>query len=81
MADHANDIVQTTGGYLVVGTTKSDDGDVSFNHGTEDVWLIKIDSSEPCYGKKPMVVQAVMVQSEYLRRPVFILYCWRFVVI
>ncbi|HET8964396.1 MAG TPA: hypothetical protein VFM99_10875, partial [Chitinophagales bacterium] len=31
------------GGYLLGGETGSDDGDVSFNHGQDDLWLIKID--------------------------------------
>lgn len=31
------------GGYIVTGTTGSDDGDVSGNHGA-DVWMIKLDS-------------------------------------
>lgn len=45
LGDHAWDMIQTNGGYLVVGYTKSDDGDVSFNHGESDIWLIKIDNS------------------------------------
>lgn len=33
------------GGYVLVGGTASNDGDVSGNHGNEDVWVIKIDAA------------------------------------
>ena len=33
------------GGYLIAGTTASTDGDVTGNHGSYDVWIIKIDDS------------------------------------
>ncbi|MCF6169877.1 MAG: T9SS type A sorting domain-containing protein [Bacteroidales bacterium] len=29
--------------YWIVGSTESDDGDISFNHGAWDIWLINID--------------------------------------
>lgn len=31
------------GGYILAGFTSSNDGDVSFNHGGEDAWLVKLD--------------------------------------
>lgn len=31
-------------GYIVAGITNSNDGDVSGNHGTEDDWVVKLDS-------------------------------------
>ncbi len=31
------------GGYILVGTTGSVDGDVAYNHGMNDVWVMKID--------------------------------------
>ena len=41
--DVAFDIRQTSdGGYIVVGETKSSDGDVSGNHGDDDVWVVKL---------------------------------------
>jgi len=43
--DEAASIQQTSdGGYVVVGTTQSNDGDVSGNHGKSDMWIIKLDS-------------------------------------
>jgi hypothetical protein len=43
--DLPNALVQTPdGGYLVAGWTGSSDGDVTFNHGTWDYWVIKLDS-------------------------------------
>ena len=44
--DVAFSIVQTyDGGYLVAGGTESKDGDVTFNHGKSDVWLVKLTSA------------------------------------
>lgn len=40
------EIIQTSdGGYAIIGTTGSADGDVTFNHGGGDVWLVKLDSN------------------------------------
>ncbi|HKR06942.1 MAG TPA: T9SS type A sorting domain-containing protein [Bacteroidia bacterium] len=33
------------GGYAIGGTASSSDGDVSFNHGGNDYWLVKLDSN------------------------------------
>jgi Secretion system C-terminal sorting domain len=41
--DESYDIIQTNNGYLIAGSTESNDGDISFNHGTTDGWLIKTD--------------------------------------
>ena len=42
----AEDIQQTTdGGYIVAGSTYSNNGDVSGNHGGEDAWVVKLDAS------------------------------------
>ncbi len=42
----AYDVQQTTdGGYIVVGTTTSDDGDVIGTSGTINTWVVKLDSS------------------------------------
>lgn len=32
------------GNFLLVGSTFSNDGDITFNHGSGDVWVVKIDS-------------------------------------
>ena len=51
-----NQIIQTSdGGYIFAGATDSNDGDVSGNHGENDVWVVKIDSIgilqwQRCYG-------------------------------
>lgn len=49
--------ITADGGYIVGGTTTSNDGDVSGNHnaGTEDVWILKLDVNgnvqwKKCYG-------------------------------
>lgn len=42
--EYINDIVETENGYLIVGTTSSDDGNVTNFHGINDIWVIKIDS-------------------------------------
>jgi hypothetical protein len=33
------------GGYIVAGYTESNDGDVSGNHGGQDAWILKLNSS------------------------------------
>ncbi len=43
------------GGCIVTGTTESNDGDVSGNHGTRDYWVVKLSSTgslqwQKCYG-------------------------------
>ena len=43
------------GGYLVLGSTSSNNGDVSGNHGMSDIWLFKLDPDgtlvwQRCYG-------------------------------
>ncbi len=44
--DVLRDIRQTRdGGYIVIGTTGSNDGNVIGNHGSEDVWVVKLDAS------------------------------------
>src|SRR6185295_6889695 len=54
--DRASCIQQTAdSGYIIVGYTRSNDGDVSVNHGTYDVWIVKLNNSgnmlwQKCYG-------------------------------
>jgi gliding motility-associated-like protein len=43
--DHGVDILETANGFLILGNTSSNDGDVSGNHGGQDVWVIKTDNS------------------------------------
>lgn len=44
--DSANSIIQTTdGGYVVAGETQSNDGDVSGNHGSGDMWVVKLNAT------------------------------------
>ncbi|MEO0468950.1 MAG: OmpA family protein [Bacteroidota bacterium] len=51
-----NEMIETRdGGYMLVGTTASDDGDVNGNHGGTDAWLVKMDDAgkvlwSRCYG-------------------------------
>ena len=45
-AESAYDIALTDdGGYIVLGQTESSDGDISNNHGSIDIWLIKLDTN------------------------------------
>ncbi len=45
-SDYAQSIRQTSdGGYIVAGTTWSNDGDVSGNHGSLDYWIVKLDAA------------------------------------
>ena len=41
--EHTPNIYQTTdGGFITAGYTESNDGDVSGNHGTGDIWIVKL---------------------------------------
>ncbi len=45
-ADYASSVQQTTdGGYILAGTSRSTDGDVSGNHGDADYWIVKLSST------------------------------------
>ena len=54
--DFANRAIQTRdGGYIFIGYTTSNDGDVSGNHGQGDLWIVKLTSNgniswQKCYG-------------------------------
>jgi len=54
--DGPNEILQTSdAGYIFAGTTDSNDGNVSGNHGNNDIWVVKTDSVgtllwQRCYG-------------------------------
>ncbi len=41
----ATDIIRDGSGYLILGTSESADGDVGYNLGNTDAWLIKTDST------------------------------------
>ncbi|MGQ9856230.1 MAG: hypothetical protein ACUVQF_05790 [Fervidobacterium sp.] len=44
--DYAYSIQQTSdGGYIVAGYTSSNNGDVTGNHGYEDMWVVKLDGT------------------------------------
>ena len=44
--DYANSIQSTSdGGYIMAGSTQSNDGDVSGNHGSADIWVVKLSST------------------------------------
>jgi hypothetical protein len=42
--DYAIDMIEVPGGYLILGNTFSFDGDISFNHGVNDLWLVRTDT-------------------------------------
>lgn len=43
--DYVESIIQSNdGGYLVIGETLSSDGDITFNHGSYDIWLCKLNT-------------------------------------
>ncbi|MBN8680354.1 MAG: T9SS type A sorting domain-containing protein [Chitinophagales bacterium] len=45
-ADEAWNVVQAPdGGFVVVGTTNSTDGDITVNYGIDDVWVAKLDAT------------------------------------
>ena len=43
--DEANKVYQTNdGNYIVIGYTNSSDGDITFNHGSYDFWVVKLNT-------------------------------------
>ncbi|MBK8614686.1 MAG: gliding motility-associated C-terminal domain-containing protein [Flavobacteriales bacterium] len=42
------------GGYMIVGYTDSNDGDVSGNHGGRDMWVVKLSVDEPTEPVEPL---------------------------
>ncbi|MBT8244324.1 MAG: hypothetical protein HKP48_05325 [Winogradskyella sp.] len=43
--DRGREIIQTQdGGYAIIGTSESNDGDVSNNNGSQDYWIAKLDA-------------------------------------
>jgi hypothetical protein len=54
--EQLNSAIQThDGGYLLIGSTESNDGNVTGNHGGSDSWIVKLDSSgfiewQKCFG-------------------------------
>jgi hypothetical protein len=55
-SDQFDDVILSPdGGYLLVGYSRSKDGDITFNHGVTDLWITKLNSNgnivwEKCYG-------------------------------
>jgi hypothetical protein len=46
MSESGNDIIQTSdGGFAITGNTTSFNGNVSYNYGSQDFWLLKINST------------------------------------
>lgn len=44
-SERAREIIETDdGGFVTIGQTDSEDGDISFNHGEDDIWVVKFDA-------------------------------------
>lgn len=53
--DYAYSVQQTSDrGYIVAGTSSSNDGDVSGNHGSWDYWIVKLDSTASIQWQKSL---------------------------
>lgn len=67
--DYAMEIDQTTdGGYIMAGECRSNDGDVSGNHGNWDAWVVRLDSTgglqwQRCVGDSSVDVADAIRQS------------------
>ncbi|REC47056.1 T9SS type A sorting domain-containing protein [Chryseobacterium pennipullorum] len=54
--DRGNSIQQTSdGGYIIAGGSNSTDGDITGNHGNEDFWIVKLDSSGIIQWEKSLI--------------------------
>ena len=67
--EQAEVIIQTLdGGYIITGTSGSNDGDVSDNHGNNDIWIVKLNKAgaiewQKCYGGTQMEIIKDIVQT------------------
>jgi hypothetical protein len=67
--DAANSIVQTAdSGFAITGYTNSNDGNVSGNHGNQDVWVVKLSTSgrllwQKCLGGSQTEVGSSIIQT------------------
>ncbi|MBK7965244.1 MAG: hypothetical protein IPK10_08065 [Bacteroidetes bacterium] len=69
--ENANSVKQTPdGGYIVAGTTYSNNGDVSGNHGANDYWILRLNSHGNLIWQKTLggtgedVATSVLVKSD-----------------
>lgn len=54
--DNASSIINTNdGGFILTGTTNSNDGDVTINRGSYDCWIIKLDAAGAIQWQKTFV--------------------------
>jgi len=63
------DIIETIDGYIILSSTKSNDLDVSGNHGESDFWLLKIDKDheilwQKCLGGSSYDYPTYLTQTE-----------------
>lgn len=69
-SDIPSAIIQTAdGGFLILSTTGSNDGDVAGMHGETDVWLLKMDADrvvewQHCYGGSMVEMAADVIENE-----------------
>jgi len=67
--DESSFVISTyDGGFIMVGKTKSNDGDVVGNHGDSDFWIVKLDSLgnnewKKCYGGSMYEAAGSVIQS------------------
>ena len=52
----SNALIQQTpdGGYIIAGYSRSNDGDVSGNHGIGDIWIVKLNSNRTLQWQKTL---------------------------
>ncbi len=67
--DAGESIRQTEdGGYIIAGSTKSNNGDVSGHHGDVDAWIVKLDTNgnlqwQKCYGGSGQDMATSIIQT------------------
>jgi hypothetical protein len=67
--DAANSIQQTSdGGFIVAGYTESNDGDVSGNHGYDDFWVVKLNSSGTIQWQNALAEYMLIMQTQSSRQ-------------
>ncbi|MFZ2900402.1 MAG: hypothetical protein WA004_17355 [Saprospiraceae bacterium] len=68
--EYANSIQQSAdGGYILAGSTRSDDGDVSGFHGDIDFWVVKLDETGQLQWQRPLGGTGPEVAHSVLQTP------------
>ena len=77
--DEATGIILVDSTYFVVAQTKSNDGDISYNHGTYDIWFLNVDANGNLISEKTFggsYADALFIDIKAKNDSVFYIAAW-----